>query len=299
MEILPKSLIGEMARNSDDCVSSYLPGETSAAVGTESSVRFELRGCGETLICEAISDSPSAMDKAIRAVKSGALSQYAAAKTYNVPRTSLWERLKGVRRMKPGEQSRKFSAVTKHDFAAHLVKNWDNFNMSSNIVSGFQSSGIYPFDPEAICKAYAEPGAAPFPENVPLMVATVYASQLEKTRSALREIHLLSEAAIENVIQYVVRQAKGFLPAVVPERVAEDWHRSIMGAHNPKTRKLKESRLHAETGLIATDSKVIAALEQRENEKAEKLKKSKKAAPLGLTDVTNTPQKKRFRMSKK
>ncbi|XP_055357049.1 uncharacterized protein LOC129602107 [Paramacrobiotus metropolitanus] len=189
--------------------------------------------------------------------------------------------------------------VTKQNFAAHFVKNWDNFNMSANIVSGFVASGIYPFNPEAVCQAYMEPVAAPVSEDVPLSVANVYVSELEKVRVALREIHLLNEAAVENCIEFVVRQAEGFVPAVVPEKLADDWHLSVMGAHNPKKRKLKESRLHAEAGLIATDSKVIAALEQREKEKAEKMKKSKKTTARALTDVTNTPQKKRFKMAKK
>ncbi|XP_055330408.1 uncharacterized protein LOC129582820 [Paramacrobiotus metropolitanus] len=52
--------------------------------------------------------------------------------------------------------------VNKQNFARHLVKKWDEFNMAANIISGFASSGIYPFNPDAVCRAYVVCGVVSY-----------------------------------------------------------------------------------------------------------------------------------------
>ncbi|XP_055357290.1 uncharacterized protein LOC129602316 [Paramacrobiotus metropolitanus] len=181
--------------------------------------------------------------------------------------------------------------VNKQNFARHLVKKWDEFNMAANIISGFAFSGIYPFNPDAVCRAYVEPVPSQFLSDVPISVATVYVSELEVIRTNLRKIPLLTEGQIEEIVAFTISKAEGFLPSVAADKVAADWHHNFMSAHPQKKRKLKDSRLRAEAGLIATDSKVIAALEQREAEKLLQKNKRKRNTRSGLSDVTNTPTK--------
>ncbi|XP_055356532.1 uncharacterized protein LOC129601694 [Paramacrobiotus metropolitanus] len=145
--------------------------------------------------------------------------------------------------------------VNKQNFARHLVKKWDEFNMAANIISGFASSGIYPFNPDAVCRAYVEPVPSQFLSDVPISVATVYVSELEVIRTNLRKIPLLTEGQIEEIVAFTISKAEGFLPSVAADKVAADWHHNFMSAHPQKKRKLKDSRLRAEAGLIATDSK--------------------------------------------
>ncbi|XP_055328433.1 uncharacterized protein LOC129581412 [Paramacrobiotus metropolitanus] len=215
------------------------------------------------------------MALALKAYKSGNLSQYAAAKKFKVPYTSFWKKLRGV---------------TKQNFARHIVEKWNDFNMAANIVSGFVSSGIYPFNPDAVCRAYVEPVPSQLVSDLPISVANVYVSELQVVRRSLQKIPLLTEGAIEEILAFTITKAEGFTTPVPAEKVAADWHKNFMSAHPQKKKKLKDSRLRAEAGLIATDSKVIEALEQRKVEKLRQKNKRKKNSK-GLSDITNTPTK--------
>ncbi|XP_055344557.1 uncharacterized protein LOC129592525 [Paramacrobiotus metropolitanus] len=77
--------------------------------------------------------------------------------------------------------------VTKQNFARHIVEKWNDFNMAANIVSGFVSSGIYPFNPDAVCRAYVEPVPSQLVSDLPISIANVYVSELQVVRRSLQK----------------------------------------------------------------------------------------------------------------
>ncbi|XP_055353013.1 uncharacterized protein LOC129598948 [Paramacrobiotus metropolitanus] len=81
---------------------------------------------------ECITDMPvptaysDRLKAALRAVESGIMTRYAAAKRYNVPYTTLWEKLNGVRRGKLGAHMRKFTDEEENYIESLLLKCAEN-----------------------------------------------------------------------------------------------------------------------------------------------------------------------------
>ncbi|XP_055337311.1 uncharacterized protein LOC129587541 [Paramacrobiotus metropolitanus] len=98
--------------------------------------------------------------------------------------------------------------VNRQNFASHIVKKWNDLNMAKNVVSGFVSCGIYPFDLDVAGRAYPEPTPSQFLSDVTIDVAKVYAAELEGARRHLQKIPFLTEAAVDRIIAFAIAQAE-------------------------------------------------------------------------------------------
>ena len=166
---------------------------------------------------------------------------------------------------------------------------WPTFNLAITLRDGFLKTGLSPFSPEII-RATVKPVAA-----TPVRFLPGISSPLKKKlRSVLTELDL-PEHEISNTLALVDSKVRGIS---TPLQTVQVFHSLLLSGRTEKQKRVKDPRLHTDSGRIMTESEAIKALEDRNTEAAKKSgaaaeKKRKKAADIAEGPAKRAPRRKK------
>ncbi|OWA55557.1 hypothetical protein BV898_19941 [Hypsibius exemplaris] len=124
-----------------------------------------------------------------------------------------------------------YDQLTRNTFPAHLNILWSKLNLRDSLQSGFQKTGLFPFDPKVIQETVHIVAKAVSPQEEPTTNSLFEEDQI--LRAFLKRLGL-PESNIESTMQYISQQVRGTSSGF---DIAESIHRRLNGSIPPKKTK--------------------------------------------------------------
>ena len=173
--------------------------------------------------------------------------------------------------------------MTKDNLLSHLVKLWYHtedcppqhaFNAGQNLKSGFQKSGLFPFDPQVIRTTVKVRHCPDSPMTTAESAAKDYQSSFENLVQTLNaEFGITEEKDQHDVMEYIKLKQRGVTPGAV---LASSLQASLFAAAPKKARREKNEHLNLDAGGLTHEE--IFQSEQAKKRADVKAKNATKAA---------------------